>query len=63
MKTIQIPLQEYQQLQEQLKLLKDKDLLQKLDKLIDLLYQEKYGLYMGDYTEDLTNNAWDDVLK
>ena len=54
METIQLPLLQYQQLQEELALLKNNDLMQKLDRLIDLLYQEKYGLYMGDFTEDLT---------
>ncbi|HSK72808.1 MAG TPA: hypothetical protein VK892_13995 [Pyrinomonadaceae bacterium] len=64
MKTIQIPVSEYERLQEELKLLKNSELLQTVNKLIDFLYQDKYGLYMGDYTEDLTeyavNEAWED---
>lgn len=64
MKTIQIPVSEYQRLQEELALLKNSELLQTVNKLIDFLYQDKYGLYMGDYTEDLTeyavNEAWED---
>ena len=63
MKTIQIPVSEYQRLQEELALLKNSELLETVNKLIDLLYQDKYGLYMGDYTEDLTeytvNEAWE----
>jgi hypothetical protein len=65
MKTIQIPISEYQKLQEELALLKDSELLQTVNKLIDFLYQDKYGLYMGDYTGDLTeysvNESWDNV--
>lgn len=54
MKTIQIPVSEYQRMQEELELLKNSEFLQSVNKLIDFLYQDKYGLYMGDYTEDLT---------
>ena len=65
MKTIQIPVSEYQRLQEELALLKNSELLQTVNKLIDFLYQDKYGLYMGDYTEDLTeyavNENWEDA--
>ncbi len=57
MKTIQIPVSEYQRLQEELSLLKNSELLQTVNKLIDFLYQDKYGLYMGDFTEDLTESA------
>lgn len=63
MNTIQIPVSEYQRLQEELALLKNSELLQTVNKLIDFLYQDKYGLYMGDYTEDLTEysigEAWE----
>ncbi len=62
METIQLPLAEYQNLQEQMSLLKNSDLLIKMNRLIDLLFQDKYGLYMGNFTDDLTeyaiNNAW-----
>ncbi|MBK7869518.1 MAG: hypothetical protein IPJ74_01970 [Saprospiraceae bacterium] len=64
MQTIELPLAEYERMQEELSLLKDAELLQKVNRLIDLLYQDKYGLYMGDFTEDLTeaavNEAWED---
>jgi hypothetical protein len=33
--------------------------------LVDFLYQDKYGFYMGDFTDDLTefavDNSWDDA--
>ena len=62
MQIIQLPVTEYQRLQEELALLKNTELLQSINKLVDLLYQDKYGLYMGDFTEDLTeysvNQAW-----
>ncbi|MFH1198164.1 MAG: hypothetical protein V1720_20850 [bacterium] len=57
MDTIQIPYNEYQSLKEQIMLLKDNELLKKVNKLIDILYQEKYGLYLGNYTEDLTEQS------
>ena len=64
MNTVQIPLSEYQRLQEELEVLKNTELLRNFNKLVDLLYQEKYGLFMSDYTEDLTeaavNQAWAD---
>ncbi len=63
MQTIQLPITEYQRLQEELALLKNTELLQTINKLVDFLYQDKYGLYMGEFTEDLTeysiNRAWE----
>lgn len=69
MKTVEIPEKEYKELKEELKLLKDSDLLRKVNRLIDLLFQEKYGLSVGDYTGDLAefivkdscrkDSAWD----
>lgn len=65
MQTIEIPVSEYQRLQEELSLLKDTELLRTVNKLVDFLYQDKYGLYMGEYTDDLTEaaieNAWEDA--
>jgi hypothetical protein len=62
MNKIQIPLSEYQVMKEELTLLRDSELLVKVNRLIDLLFQEKYGLFMQDYTEDLQEyaikNAW-----
>lgn len=61
---MQIPVAEYQRLQEELTLLKNTELLQQLNRLVELLYQDKFGLYMGDYTADLTeasiNTSWND---
>jgi hypothetical protein len=50
----QIILNEYEALKKELELLRNSPLLEKLNKLIDLLYEEKYGLYMHDYTDDMT---------
>jgi len=52
---IQIPLKEYEAMKEEISLLKDTELLKKINRLVELLYEEKYGLYMGDNTSDLTN--------
>ena len=61
--TIELPVSEYQRMQEELNLLKNTDLLKKMNRLVDFLYQDKYGLYMGEYTEDLTeysiDNNWE----
>jgi hypothetical protein len=72
METIQIPLSEYNSLKEEIKLLKNSELISKINKLLDLMYQEKYGLYLGSYTGDLeeysmnqnyneSTNAWDNL--
>lgn len=64
MQTMEISVTEYQRLQDELSLLKDNELLQKVNRLVDYLYQDKYGLYMGDNTDDLTEaviaDAWED---
>ena len=52
---IQIPLKEYEAMKEEISLLKDTELLKKINRLVELLYEEKYGLYMGDNTSDLSN--------
>jgi len=70
--TIQISLKEYESMKEEISLLKDSVLLQKLNKLVDILFQEKYGLYLSDDTSDLTEasvqrnwshekSVWDNV--
>lgn len=53
METVQIPREEYISLKEEIDLLKDSILLEKMNKLIDLMFERKYGLYMGDFTGDL----------
>lgn len=59
---IQVPLSEYQRLKDELSLLKDSELLKKFNKLIDLMYEDKYGLFMHDFTDDLAeysiNKNW-----
>ena len=70
--TIQISLKEYEAMKEELSLLRDNVLLEKMNRLVELLYEEKYGLYLGNDTTDLTdssitqnwhsqNTAWDNV--
>lgn len=61
-KSIQIPLSEYHDLKKTIELLSDNSFLTKINKLVDLLFEEKYGLYMANNTDDLTeysvNNSW-----
>jgi hypothetical protein len=54
MQTVTIPTDEYSALKNELSLLKEQELLFKVNNLIDLLYESKYGLYLGDFTDDLT---------
>lgn len=63
METIEIPKTEYRRLQEELALLKDNEFLKRVNKLVDYLYQDKYGLYIGEYTGDLTEQAVDSSWK
>ncbi len=70
---IQISRTEYEAMKEELSLLKDTQFLQKMNRLLDLLFEEKYGLYLGNDTQDLTEasiqknwsiaekSAWDNV--
>lgn len=41
-------------MKETIALLKDGDLMKKLNRLVDLLHEERCGLYLGDDTPDLT---------
>jgi len=41
-------------MKKEIELLKDNHLLNKVNELIDILYQEKYNLILTDYTDDLT---------
>lgn len=63
METVQLPTQTYKLMQEELALLRNSEMLGQINRLLDLLFQEKYGLFMQDYTEDLTaytvNHAWE----
>lgn len=52
--TIEISTKEYEAMKEELSLLKNNIFLEKVNRLIDLLYEEKYGLYLGNNTNDLT---------
>lgn len=54
MDTISIPVSEYQSMQDELKLLRDQTLLKKVNDILELMYERKYGLYLGDFTDDLT---------
>jgi hypothetical protein len=63
MDTITIPLNEYKRLKEEANLFQDKEFMNRVNKLIDLIYQEKYGLYLGNYTEDLTDQIISDNFK
>ncbi len=63
MNTISIPADEYQNMLQQISLLKHQDVLKQVNELIDMLYQSKYGLYLGDYTDDLTEYSINSTLE
>lgn len=54
MATIVLPQEEYNSLKQELILLREQELLNKINSLIDLMFESKYGFYFGDYTDDLT---------
>jgi len=56
METITISLNEYKRLKEEANMFNDKEFMKKVNKLIDLVFQEKYGLYLGNNTEDLATH-------
>lgn len=69
---IQIPLTEYEKMKETISLLSDTEFLKRMNRLVELLHEEKYGLYLGDNTSDLkdasiqkgwpeSNSPWDHV--
>ena len=61
MESITLPKSEYQNLQREIKLLRDNEFLKKVKELIDVLFEEKYNLYMGDFTDDLTEYSIDNL--
>jgi hypothetical protein len=54
MQTVQIPLDEYDKLIAHNRLPQQIELMQQINRDLDLMYESKYGLYLGDFTEDLT---------
>jgi len=61
MESITLPKREYLNLQREIKLLLDNEFLKKVTELIDILFDEKYSLYMGDFTDDLTEYSIDNL--
>jgi hypothetical protein len=55
--TVEIPVAEYNAMKEEIALLKDQPFLKKVNRLVELLYEERYGLYLGEDTNDLTEAA------
>jgi hypothetical protein len=62
MQTITIPKEDFQRLRAENRILRNSPLLKRINHILDLMYEEKYGLYMKDYTDDLTqmsiNKSW-----
>jgi hypothetical protein len=64
METITITIDEYKNLKDLAGLNSDSALLLKLNKLLDLMYESRHGLFMEDYINDLTEQSvidcWDE---
>jgi len=63
METISITKDEYLSLKKENELLRNQEILQKMNLLIDLMFEKKYGLYMGDHTDDLTGATIDNLTE
>ncbi len=57
MESITLPKKEYLNLQKEIQFLRDNEFLKKVSELIDMLFEEKYSLFMSDYTDDLTEHS------
>lgn len=57
MQTVQISLDEYNSLKESRQLLNDSELMLKLNKLVDLIIEEKFGLMLNDNTDDIAESV------
>ena len=59
MESITLPKKEYLNLQKEIQFLRDSEFLKRVSELIDMLLEEKYGLFMSNYTDDLTEYSID----
>jgi hypothetical protein len=59
--TVQIPIDEYQTMKRELIILKKQDLLIQVNELLELMFQNKYGLYLGDFTDDLVEQELNEL--
>ena len=54
MDAMQIPVEEYHKMIQAISTLQNNEMLQRINSLVDVLYESKYGLFMNDYYDDLT---------
>ena len=62
-KTIEIPIEEYKRMKEELNLLKDEAFMEKFNKLIQFLLKDRHEFYLGDSTEDLLKSSIDQYFE
>ncbi len=73
MNAMEISVEEYQKMVQTINTLQNNEMLQKINTLVDVLYENKYGLFMKDYFDDLTEysiqlgwkdepSPWDNIL-
>jgi hypothetical protein len=62
-KTIEIPIEEYNRMKEELNLLKDEAFMEKFNKLIQFLLKDRHEFYLGDSTEDLLKSSIDQYFE
>ncbi len=74
MNAMEISVEEYQKMVQTINTLQNNEMLQKINTLVEVLYENKYGLFMKDYYDDLTEysiqtgwndepSPWNNVLK
>lgn len=61
MDVVELPANVYSSLRKEIDLLRDQSLLIMLNEIIEIMYQNKYGLYLGNYTEDLSAASIDNI--
>jgi hypothetical protein len=69
---IKFEFEEYESMKEEIRMLNDTRITEKINGLIEIFCEQKNGLYLGDFTEDITlasikrnwaeqNSEWDNV--
>jgi hypothetical protein len=61
MNYVTLPESEYIDMKNQLDMLKNNELISKLNHLVDLMYESKYGMYLGNSSEDITKSSIDNM--
>jgi len=61
--TIEISVKEYEAMKEKISLLSDSELIKKFNRLLEIIYEEKQSLYLGNNTSDLAEASINHLYK